>query len=121
MSTSAAVYIVALDKAVRINADGFPDSTGVALERIVSEGLLESFARHDEYSFLSRTGADYDTYAADKFSNRYVKVDQVGFAFPEDDSAEISATLEDGVYVFDSYENYNYVIHTDGVVALQKR
>ncbi len=118
MSTSAAVYIESLDTTVRINADGFPDSTGVALERIVKDGLLESFAAHSEYSWLSETEEDYLKYAGTSYAKRYDAVENVGFAFPADDSAVIVTTRHaNGTYSFNSSENYNYVVREDGTVV----
>lgn len=120
MSTSAAVYIEALDRTVRVNSDGYPSHMRVALERLVNEELLEAFATRDEYSFVCESEESFDRYLAEWPNGRYVVVDKVGFAFPDDDSFKLTTLAYNGAYSFENDENFEYVIKPDGEIVVWK-
>lgn len=120
MSTSAAVYIEALNRSVRVNSDGYPSHMIPALERLVEEELLEPFASRDEYSFIVEKKKDFQRALETMHTGRYVVVDNVGFAYPDDDSFAIVTVSHNGHYSFDSDENYEYVVKPDGDVVLWK-
>jgi hypothetical protein len=118
MSTSAAVYIESLDRTVRVNSDGYPSHMRVALERLVDEELLEAFATRDEYSFVSDSLEAFDRYLLEWPTGRYVVVDKVGFAFPDDDSFQLTTLAYNGTYSFENDENFEYVIKPNGEVIV---
>lgn len=121
MSTSAAVYVSLFDTTVRVNGDGYPENTKVALERIVAAELLSELCRHSEYSVLAATAEEYESFAASYAGNpRYVLVDRVGLAFPEDDACVLETQVTESGYIFENSENYNYVVKDNGEVVVYK-
>lgn len=119
MSTSAAVYIEALERSVRVNSDGYPSHMIPALKRLVDEGLLEELVSRDEYSFLVPNDETFEEYRKE-YEDRYVAVEHVGYSFPDDDSSPITTIGYNGHYSFEDGENYEYVIKSDGEVILWK-
>lgn len=116
MGTPAAVYVSALDKAVRVNYDGYPDHMLPVLTRLVNEGLLEAFVSHSEYSSLSLTEEEYAEVASSPRSNAYIAVPHVGFAY-KDDARVITATAhQDGTVTFSQNEDHAYVVNVDGTI-----
>ena len=117
MGTTAVVYSEKFNKAVRVNSDGDPGFMSVALARVVTKGLEESFVEAIEFSMLAATDEQVERfigYSKQYGAENYVTIEGLGVAFKE--PIEIGVSTIDGKPHFTQEEDYSYVIAADGSV-----
>lgn len=117
MATTAVVYVLASDggqdNAIRINSDGYPEQVIPALENVVAQGKLGEFVSHPEYSFVARDGAQYDASIATGWTEHYLSVEGVGFAFKNPITLEVVYNAAGEVDVKAHAEDHVYIVRAE--------